>query len=150
MVAHFCEHCTVPAASSCGTWNSLCFGVPVRYSWCSAHSFLLHFSQAPSLCKQRCQFITMHFSASGLSRGAGEVNCLITCPRAQFFAGRAVPLCKLLLLLLTYSCTLHFVLLCSALCPSQKPPPPRQPWEPFWYFSKLIELRIERVWHMFS
>lgn len=96
----------------------------------------------------------VHIIAPGLSGGAGEVNCAIACPRAQFLLERAVHLC------LPFPASaiptqqegdkrVKFPLfLHSAHCLRQKLLPLRQPWEPFWYFYKLIELRIKLVWHI--
>ena len=75
-----------------GTGNCLHFGVALRCSRCSPCSLWLCLSQAPPLCNQTRQFNTTHLSAPGLSGDAGEVNCAITCPRAQFLPARAVHL----------------------------------------------------------
>lgn len=140
-----------------GTGSCLGSGVAVGCSWCSAQSSLLPLSPALSLCKQRWQFIPVHISAPELSGGVGEANCVIASPRAQFLPERAgmefTSACLFPLLIMnSYTGRQEsqnpLVFLCSALCPSQKPLPPRQPWEPFWYFYLLIELRIELVWHI--
>lgn len=140
-----------------GTGSCLGSGVAVRCSWCSAQSSLLDLSPAPSLCKRRWQLIPVHISAPGLSGGVGEANCVIASPRAQFLSERAgmefTSACLFPLLIMNSHTGRQEsqnppVFLCSALCPSQKALPPRQPWKPFWYFYLLIELRIELVWHI--
>lgn len=140
-----------------GTGSCLGSGVAVRCSWCSAQSSLLHLPPAPPLCKQRCQLIPVLMTAPGLSGGAGEANCAIASPRGKFLperAGMEFTSAWLFSLLIMNFYTGRQegqnppVCLCSALCPSQKPLPPRKSWETFWYFYLLIELRIELVWHI--
>lgn len=97
----------------------------------------------------------MHVIAPGLSRGAGEVNCVIACSRVQFLPQRAVHLCVPFhasanpFLNRQRDTRVKFTL-SSLLSTLSKPKAsaPRQPWEPFWYFYMLIELRIELVWHI--
>lgn len=140
-----------------GTGSCLGSGVAVRCSWCSIESSVLHLPPASPLCKQRWQLIPVLSRAPGLSGGAGNANCVIASPRGQFLPERAGLECTsawLFPLLIMNSYTGRQenqnppVFLCSALCPSQKPLPPRKLWEPFWYFYLLIELRIELVWHI--